>query len=88
IYPYADDVYTTATWRSLYEETINPIGVPEDEWRVPKVVESAKVLPPKTRRQPGRRRKRRYESAEDKIKASQQSQLSKKHKCGRCGKEG
>ncbi|CAL9235319.1 unnamed protein product, partial [Arabidopsis halleri] len=67
---------------------INPIGVPEDEWRVPKVVESAKVLPPETRRQSGRRRKRRYESAEDKIKASQQSQLSKKHKCGRCGKEG
>ncbi|KAG7536838.1 Zinc finger SWIM-type [Arabidopsis suecica] len=57
IYPYADDVYTTATWRSLYEETINPIGVPEEEWRVPEVVESAKVLPPETRRQPGRRRK-------------------------------
>ncbi|CAH8254754.1 unnamed protein product, partial [Arabidopsis lyrata] len=67
IYPYADDVYTTATWRSLYEETINPIGVPEDEWSIPEVVESAKVLPPETRRQPGRRRKRRYESAEDKI---------------------
>ncbi|XP_020874789.1 uncharacterized protein LOC110226681 [Arabidopsis lyrata subsp. lyrata] len=88
IYPYADDVYTTATWRSLYEETINPIGVPEEEWRVPEEVAAAIVLPPETRRQPGRRRKRRYETAEDKIKASQQSQLSKRHRCSRCGKEG
>ncbi|CAD5318283.1 unnamed protein product [Arabidopsis thaliana] len=56
IYPFADDVYTTATWRSLYEETINPIGIPEEEWHVPEDVESAVVLPPETRRQSGRRK--------------------------------
>ncbi|KAG7530355.1 MULE transposase domain [Arabidopsis suecica] len=88
IYPFADGVYTTATWRSLYEETINPIGIPEKEWCVPEYVESVVVLPPETKRQSGRRKKGRYESAEDKIKASQQSQLSKQHKCSCCGKEG
>ena len=88
IYSFADDVYTIATWRSLYEETINPIGIPQEEWRVPEDVESAVVLPPETRRQSGIRKKWRYESAEDKIKASQKSQLSKQHKCSRCGKEG
>ena len=25
-----DDMYTTASWRSVYEETINPTTVPED----------------------------------------------------------
>ena len=88
IYPFADGVYTTATWRSLYEETINPIGIPKKECRVPEYVESVVVLPPETKRQSGRRKKGRYESAEDKIKASQQSQLSKQHKCSHCGKEG
>ncbi|XP_019082683.1 PREDICTED: uncharacterized protein LOC104704919 [Camelina sativa] len=42
LYPYADDVYTTTAWRSQYEETVNPIGVPEEEWRVPQYVEDAK----------------------------------------------
>ncbi|XP_010456453.1 PREDICTED: uncharacterized protein LOC104737900 [Camelina sativa] len=31
LYPYVDDVYTTTAWRSQYEDTINPIGVPEEE---------------------------------------------------------
>ncbi|XP_010481242.1 PREDICTED: uncharacterized protein LOC104760091 [Camelina sativa] len=43
LYPYADVVYTTTAWRSQYEETINPIGVPKEEWRVPQHVEDAKV---------------------------------------------
>ncbi|XP_010451634.1 PREDICTED: uncharacterized protein LOC104733784 [Camelina sativa] len=43
LYPYADDVYTTTAWRSQYEETVNPIGVPEEEWRVPQHVEDAKL---------------------------------------------
>ncbi|XP_019092300.1 PREDICTED: uncharacterized protein LOC104748569 [Camelina sativa] len=43
LYPYADDVYTTTAWRSQYEETVNPIGVPKEEWRVPQHVEDAKV---------------------------------------------
>ncbi|XP_019097458.1 PREDICTED: uncharacterized protein LOC109131221 [Camelina sativa] len=54
LYPYADDVYTTTAWRLQYEETINLIGVPEEEWRVPHHVEDAKVRPPETRRHPGR----------------------------------
>lgn len=57
LYPYADYLYTTTAWRSVYEETINPIGVPEEEWRVPYHVEIAKIKPPETRRHPGRRRK-------------------------------
>ncbi|XP_010418877.1 PREDICTED: uncharacterized protein LOC104704499 [Camelina sativa] len=60
LYPYADDVYTATAWRSQYEETINPIGVPEEEWRVPKHVEDAKVRPPETRRHPGRRSETDY----------------------------
>ncbi|CAG7905982.1 unnamed protein product [Brassica rapa] len=27
-----DFMYTTSNWRTAYEETINPIGVPEDSW--------------------------------------------------------
>lgn len=54
----------------------------------PKYVEDAIVSPPETRRHPGRRRKRRHETAEDKIKSSQRSQGSKRHKCSRCGQEG
>lgn len=88
LHEFADEVYTTTAWRSLFEETINPIAVPEDEWRVPENVENAKVLPPETRRGPGRRRKRRYETVEDKIRSSQGSQGSKRHRCSRCGQEG
>ncbi|XP_010481168.1 PREDICTED: uncharacterized protein LOC104760012 [Camelina sativa] len=88
LYPYADDMYSTTSWREYYEETVNPIGIPESEWGVPDHIEAAKVLPPESRRHPGRRRKRRHETVEDKIRASQQSQSSKRHKCSRCGKEG
>ncbi|XP_018443590.1 uncharacterized protein LOC108815508 [Raphanus sativus] len=83
-----DDMYTTATWQSAYEESINPIGVPEDSWKVPSAVEESKVLPPKSRRAAGRRKKRRYETAEDKIRASQGSEGSKVRKCSRCGNGG
>ncbi|KAL1192056.1 hypothetical protein V5N11_029955 [Cardamine amara subsp. amara] len=88
LYRYADDVYTTTAWRSLYEESINPIGVPEEEWRVPEHVKAAKVIAPHTKRQPGRPKKRRHETVEDKIRSSQGSQAPKRHKCSRCGKEG
>ncbi|XP_013645439.1 uncharacterized protein LOC106350044 [Brassica napus] len=83
-----DDMYTTASWRSIYEESINPIGVPEDAWIVPSHVQQAKVLPPETRRAAGRRKKRRYETVEDKIRSSQGTQTSKRRKCSRCGVEG
>ncbi|XP_013751717.2 uncharacterized protein LOC106454085 [Brassica napus] len=83
-----DDMYTTASWRSIYEESINPISVPEDAWIVPSHVQKAKVLPPETRRAAGRRKKRRYETVEDKIQSSQGTQSSKRRKCSRCGIEG
>ncbi|XP_013700327.1 uncharacterized protein LOC106404128 [Brassica napus] len=41
-----DDMYTTSTWRTAYQETINPIGVPEDSWVVPDDVRNANVVPP------------------------------------------
>ncbi|XP_024010580.1 uncharacterized protein LOC112085995 [Eutrema salsugineum] len=83
-----DHYYTTEAWRTAYEECINPIAGPEDDWCVPDHVEHAKVVEPESRRAAGRRKKRRYESVEDKIRASQGSQRSKKHKCSRCGIEG
>ncbi|XP_013624408.1 PREDICTED: uncharacterized protein LOC106330498 [Brassica oleracea var. oleracea] len=64
-----DDMYTTASWRSIYEESINPIGVPEDAWIVPSHVQQAKFFPPETRRAAGRRKKCRYETVEDKIRS-------------------
>uniref|UniRef100_A0A0D3A5J8 SWIM-type domain-containing protein n=1 Tax=Brassica oleracea var. oleracea TaxID=109376 RepID=A0A0D3A5J8_BRAOL len=83
-----DDIYTTASWHTAYEESINLIGVPEDAWTVPSHVEQTKVLPPKSRRAAGRRKKRRYETAEDKIRSSQGNQGSKGRKCSRCGIRG
>ncbi|XP_056864034.1 uncharacterized protein LOC130511179 [Raphanus sativus] len=82
-----DDVYTTATWRTAYQETINPIGVPEDSWVVPDVVGNTNVLPPESRRGAGRRRKRRYVTVEDKLRSSQGSQQKRRRKCSRCGEE-
>ncbi|XP_010456890.1 PREDICTED: uncharacterized protein LOC104738409 [Camelina sativa] len=70
LYRYADDMYSPTSWREYYEETVNPIGIPENEWGVPDHIEAAKVLPPETRRHPGRQRKRRHETVEDKIRAS------------------
>ncbi|KAF2566149.1 hypothetical protein F2Q68_00025541 [Brassica cretica] len=34
-----DDMCTTASWRSIYEESINPISVPEYAWIVPSQVQ-------------------------------------------------
>ncbi|XP_056842887.1 uncharacterized protein LOC130495502 [Raphanus sativus] len=82
-----DDMYTTSTWRTAYQETINPIGVPEDSWVVPNEVEIASVLPPESRRGAGRRRKRRYETVEDKLRSSQRGQEKKRRRCSRCGEE-
>ncbi|KAF3485439.1 hypothetical protein F2Q69_00053594 [Brassica cretica] len=83
-----DDMYTTASWRSIYEESINLISVLEDAWIFPSHVQQAKVLPPETRRAAGRRKKRMYETVEDKIRSSQGTQSSKHRKCSRCGIEG
>ncbi|XP_048599746.1 uncharacterized protein LOC106355407 [Brassica napus] len=73
-YTLTDFLYTTGPWREAYQESINPISVPEDGWSVPQVVENSEVLPPETRRSLGRNRKRRYETVEDKIRSSQGSQ--------------
>uniref|UniRef100_A0A0D3CDV2 MULE transposase domain-containing protein n=1 Tax=Brassica oleracea var. oleracea TaxID=109376 RepID=A0A0D3CDV2_BRAOL len=51
-------------------------------------VEEVNVLPPDTRRSVGRKRKRRYKSAEDKIRSSQTSQKRQPRKCSRCGMSG
>ncbi|XP_048611983.1 uncharacterized protein LOC106403797 [Brassica napus] len=66
-YTLTDFSYTTGAWREAYQESINPISVPEDGWSVPQVVENSEVLPPETRKSLGRNRKRRYETVEDKI---------------------
>ena len=80
-------MYTTSTWRTAYQETINPIGVPEDSWVVPDTVRNADVLAPESRRVAGRRRKCRYETVEDKLRSSQGAQEKKRRMCSRCGEE-
>ena len=84
-YTLTDFLYTTGAWREAYQESINPISVPEDGWSVPQVVENSEVLPPETRRSLGRNRKRRYETVEDKIRSAQGSQGDQLRKCSRCG---
>ncbi|KAF3580290.1 hypothetical protein DY000_02030579 [Brassica cretica] len=69
-----DDMYTASTWRTSYQESINPIGVPEDSWVVPDDVGNANMLPPKSRRGVGRIKKRRYETVEDTLRSSQGAQ--------------
>ena len=88
VHLFTDGVYSTATWRAAYAESINPIPVPEAEWNVPDEVKLAKILPPESRKSAGRPVKRRYEIVEDKIRSSQGSTKKKKHKCSRCGMEG
>jgi len=82
-----DFMYTTSNWRTTYEETINPIGVPEDSWVVSYTVRNASVLAPESRRGAGRRRKRRYETVEDKLRSSQGAQEKKRRRCSGCGEE-
>ncbi|XP_013624453.1 PREDICTED: uncharacterized protein LOC106330549 [Brassica oleracea var. oleracea] len=88
VHRFTDGVYSTATWRAAYAESINPIPVPEAEWNVPDEVKLAKILPPESRKSAGRPVKRRYERVEDKIRSSQGSTKKKKHKCSRCDMEG
>nr|VDC94228.1 unnamed protein product [Brassica oleracea] len=82
-----DFMFTTSNWRTAYEETINPIGVPEESWVVPDTVRNASVLAPESRRGAGGRRKRRYETVEDKLRSSQGAQEKKRRRCSRCGEE-
>ncbi|CAA7021520.1 unnamed protein product [Microthlaspi erraticum] len=81
---YTGEMWKTQLWRIGYEEALNPIGVPEDAWSVPQVVEQEIVSCPESRRAAGWRRKRRFEFVEDKIR----SQEKKTHKCSRCDTPG
>ncbi|XP_048605696.1 uncharacterized protein LOC125583151 [Brassica napus] len=54
VHRFTDGVYSTATWRAAYAESINPIPVPEAEWNVPDEVKLAKILPPESRKSAGR----------------------------------
>ncbi|XP_013699728.2 uncharacterized protein LOC106403446 [Brassica napus] len=83
-----DLMYTTGAWREAYQESINPIDVPEDVWSIPEDVKKVIVLPPETRRSVGKKRKRRYETVEDKILSSQISRKKQPWKCSRCGISG
>ncbi|KAF3525179.1 hypothetical protein F2Q69_00048707 [Brassica cretica] len=69
------DMYTTASWRSAYEESINHISVPEDAWNVPSHVEKSKILPPESRRAAGRRKKRRYETRNSRLYSSEMQSM-------------
>ncbi|KAF2572837.1 hypothetical protein F2Q70_00004294 [Brassica cretica] len=73
--------------QSGFAVSFKDTGVPEDSWVVPDNVWNANVLAPESRRGAGRRRKRRYETAEDKIRSSQGAQEKKRRKCTRCGEE-
>ncbi|XP_024004890.1 uncharacterized protein LOC112082036 [Eutrema salsugineum] len=57
IHTLTNHYYTTEAWRTAYEECINPIAGPEDDWCVPDHVEHAKVVEPESRRAAGRRKK-------------------------------
>lgn len=81
-------MYTTGAWREVYQESINPINVPEDVWSIPEDVVEVNVLPPDTRRAVGRKIKCRYETVEDKIRSSQTSQKGQPRKCSRCHMSG
>lgn len=87
VHRFTDGVYTTRAWRKSYEESINPVSIPEADWDDAVELEDDEVLPPETRRQAGGRRKRRYETVEDKIRR-QGEQGPKMHKCSRCGNPG
>ncbi|KAF3581577.1 hypothetical protein DY000_02030205 [Brassica cretica] len=70
---------------TFYETDVD--GVPEDTWVVPDTVRNANVLAPESRRGAERRRKRRYETVEDKLRSSQGAQEKKRRMCSRCGEE-
>ncbi|KAL0813720.1 hypothetical protein Bca101_070163 [Brassica carinata] len=83
-----DLMYTTGAWREAYEESINPIDVPEDAWSIPEDVKKVIVLPPQTRRSVGRKENADMKAAEDKIRSSQISRRKQPRKCSRCGISG
>ena len=53
--------YKTVAWRETYAGVIRPIGDPRDE-SIPEDVRDAMLMPPLTKRPPGRRRTKRFPS--------------------------
>ena len=53
--------YKTVAWRETYACVIRPIGDPRDE-SIPEDVRDAMLMPPLTKRPPGRRRTKRFPS--------------------------
>ncbi|KAL0718767.1 hypothetical protein Bca4012_068090 [Brassica carinata] len=81
--PYATLVgpwYKTETWRETYVGVISPIGDPRDE-DIPEVVRKQVLMPPVTKRPPGRRKTKRYPSTGE-IPVPKKKAVE--NKCGRC----
>ncbi|XP_022865557.1 uncharacterized protein LOC111385405 [Olea europaea var. sylvestris] len=77
-YEFCSYYYTREAYKSTYNETVFPVGNP-NEWIVPKDFENIVVLPPNQKRSCGRPTEKRFRSAvEDNITV----------KCGRCGESG
>ncbi|XP_022883345.1 uncharacterized protein LOC111400140 [Olea europaea var. sylvestris] len=77
-YEFCSYYYTREAYKNTYNETIFPLGNP-NEWIVPKDFENIVVLPPNQKRSCGRSTKKRFRYAvEDNITV----------KYGRCGESG
>ncbi|XP_062075934.1 uncharacterized protein LOC133780070 [Humulus lupulus] len=71
------DYYKTTTMKATYESTVHPL-LNESEWTLPETLNKI-ALPPKTRKPPGRPRRKRIKSrGEPKVHV----------KCGRCAQPG
>ena len=76
-YDYCSKYYKTETMRATYQQTVHPLPN-ESEWHLPENLDIL-VLPPKSRKPPGRPRKKRVKShGEPPVKLN----------CNRCGKPG
>ncbi|XP_051117798.1 uncharacterized protein LOC127242336 [Andrographis paniculata] len=76
IYDFCDLYYSIECYRKTYQEPINP--VPTHDMDVIVEIEADQIHPPPSSVQPGRPKKRRFES----------QQVKNARKCGRCGRLG
>ncbi|KAL0678197.1 hypothetical protein Bca4012_006178 [Brassica carinata] len=72
--------YKTVAWRETYAGVIRPIGDPRDE-DIPDDVRNAMLMPPLTKRPPGRRRTKRFPSTGEMPGPKKKTVPNK---CGRC----
>ncbi|XP_062100818.1 protein FAR1-RELATED SEQUENCE 5-like [Humulus lupulus] len=76
-YDYVADYYKTTTMKATYDSIVHPLPN-EGEWTLPETLNII-VLPPKSRKPPGRPRRKRIRSrGEPKVQI----------KCGRCAQQG